>query len=213
MFTFVKVKSVKFNKEWGWYCLINDQISLMLWYMHAQVGEKAAFSITDTLRSKEMNYYFEPTDKKKNYYDMNTPEEQARIQYGHCNNPHGCLIRAHIAKVGKVDLKELAGYMNDMLYKTKADCLEQGKTLLINQQGGFMFLDDSWRVLETQESDIYMFPAPDVAAVKITQWPNGTHYYASVNGARVVVNGVEKWDSHEAAQQAAKKFIKLHAKV
>jgi len=211
MFTFVKVQSVKFNRPWGWYCLIDDQISLILWYMHSQMGEKAAFSILDTLRSKEMNYMFEPTNKKAHYYDMSTPEEQARMAYGHCSNPHGCLIRAHIARIGKVDIKELAGFMNDMLYKPKAECLEQGKTLLINPQGGFMFLDDGYTVLESRKSETYMFPDPDEDCIKITQWPSGTHYYASVNGARVVIDDKEKWSTHDKAWNAAKKFIKLHA--
>lgn len=58
---------------------------------------------------------------------------------------------------------------------------------------------------ETREADA--FPVDEVYA-NITQWPNGTHYYARLNnGLDVEWNGQGKWDTFEEAQKAAELFI------
>ena len=42
---------------------------------------------------------------------------------------------------------------------------------------------------------------------KISQWPNGTHYYANIGCHRIVVNGREKWDSYQDAERAIEEYL------
>lgn len=47
----------------------------------------------------------------------------------------------------------------------------------------------------------------DEPKINLSRWPNGKHWYATVNGMDVKEdNGQRKWNTPEAAERAAKKF-------
>lgn len=46
--------------------------------------------------------------------------------------------------------------------------------------------------------------------IKITKWPYGNHYYASVGMQRVEVDGEIKWSTEDEAYKMALKFLRKH---
>lgn len=89
-------------------------------------------------------------------------------------------------------------------------------TLYVNDVGGFFAAATvPHEILEEFETDQYEYPVEksnDVQRLKdvrIFQWKGGgTHYYAKVGVTDVVVNGKQKWNTWEQAENAAKKFLK-----
>jgi hypothetical protein len=67
---------------------------------------------------------------------------------------------------------------------------------------GYMF-DIQNVVKHTLEVKKYMIPN---GKITVTQWPEGTHYYARVDGEDVVLYGKKRWDSRDEAMKAALKF-------
>jgi len=45
--------------------------------------------------------------------------------------------------------------------------------------------------------------------VNLFKWPDGNHWYASVDGETVTENGSDKWNSAQEAEDAAKRWIDL----
>lgn len=61
-------------------------------------------------------------------------------------------------------------------------------------------------VTDERELDKWILPANNVISVQ--QWPNGKHWYATVDGERVTQGSLDKWTSKTTAEWAAKDFIK-----
>lgn len=51
-------------------------------------------------------------------------------------------------------------------------------------------------------------PGEETPRVKLHKWPDGNHWYAYVDGEDVVIDGEQKWNTSEEAQEAAREFIK-----
>ena len=45
--------------------------------------------------------------------------------------------------------------------------------------------------------------------IKLSKWPDGNHWYAYVDGREVIENGVQKWNTPQQAEAAAKRFANL----
>ncbi len=43
--------------------------------------------------------------------------------------------------------------------------------------------------------------------IHLFRWPDGNHWYASVDGRDVVENGIAKWNTEQDAEDAAKRFL------
>lgn len=72
----------------------------------------------------------------------------------------------------------------------------------MNKVGGMC--PNLFDISETIETDCW----PEKQRIKISKWPQGKHYYATVDGIAVTDDdGVKKWNTVEAAERAAKKFI------
>lgn len=88
-------------------------------------------------------------------------------------------------------------------------------SIYCNPVGGFYPSDAvPHTILETVETDTFKFPEilNDENSYnlkpRIIQWPNGTHYYAKIGMEDVVdERGNQKWDTREAAENAAKAYL------
>lgn len=94
------------------------------------------------------------------------------------------------------------------------------KTLLVNSAGGWCYKDDTWEILETRELPTMAYPT-DIdpkhnfvpteesdlykETIRITQWPDGTHFYLRSNKNRLFFP--EKFDTYEQAFEEAKKYV------
>lgn len=74
--------------------------------------------------------------------------------------------------------------------------------IVINRNGGFFPLRGQ-EIKETRTMQLWYLPG---ASISISQWPNGTHFYARVGDEDVEVSGRRKWDTKDAAERAAKRF-------
>ena len=54
----------------------------------------------------------------------------------------------------------------------------------------------------------FVFPTLGGDVVKITNWPGCPHFYISVNGKNVEVDGVQKWKTIEGAEEAKANYLK-----
>jgi hypothetical protein len=95
------------------------------------------------------------------------------------------------------------GSMTEKAYLAMSRCLSGGP-IVINRNGGFFPLAGQ-EVKDRRKVDLWTLPG---AQIKISQWPNGTHFYARVGDEDVEESGRRKWDTRDAAERAAKRFAK-----
>lgn len=125
---------------------------------------------------------------------------------GHFTNTvtHTVALRAEISEVSFVE--SLITFMDDV-YKGMIKCLNANYTLYIRSCGSYTMdtVDSkSYAILETEKSDKLIFPTTE-DKLKIFKWPQGKHWYATIGNVKV--NGKQKWNSYDAADNAAKKFL------
>lgn len=87
------------------------------------------------------------------------------------------------------------------LVQRQDECMTQALPCYVSSVGGWFTLNADIQVLDTRESDEW-----PVEHVSITRWPGGIHYYADIAGGRLVVDGVEKWDTRREAEQAVERW-------
>lgn len=83
--------------------------------------------------------------------------------------------------------------------------------LAVNPTAGFCPMSPSlFKILKTKESDVLDMPFElyDETDIKITRWPDGSHYYAKIDSIDVVVKGDVKWNTYDEAEKHAKEYMK-----
>lgn len=48
----------------------------------------------------------------------------------------------------------------------------------------------------------------ELSRISVTRWPEGAHWYATVDGEDVVIDGVRKWISYQRALESAQAFMR-----
>lgn len=94
----------------------------------------------------------------------------------------------------------------DGVVQAKLKILNETGRILINTNGGCMPWTSSFEELESMISE--RFPQYTLSDVKVSKWPEGKHFYATVDGTSIEVNGNKKWNSEHDAMTAAKKWLK-----
>jgi len=85
--------------------------------------------------------------------------------------------------------------------------MRMGK-FVVSPNYAFRHIDDSFEILDTVEKKKLIFPQVTSKDIKIVRWPNGKHYYASVGGQQVTIDGQVKWNTPEEATEKAEEFLK-----
>jgi len=89
--------------------------------------------------------------------------------------------------------------------KGKVEMLAKYGRILINNNGGYMMWCDTFEEIESTISN--RFPQYKIGDVKVSKWPEGKHFYATVDGKSIYVDGEQKWNSEESAMKAVKKWL------
>lgn len=196
MFTFHRVGWIDGDKEEisGWLCLIETEEQLQT-YLEWKAGLIAGAWV----------------DIK------DSPEDKS----GHCRttlaNAMKTMLQIKMEKEGKtrLSLVEAVNYMERTLTKTPIDIFLNDGSVYINSAGGCRttHLRNDHKgadevLFETCTRKDFVFPTGALQTVKISKWFGGPHFYISVDGRNVEMNGVSKWNTVEAAEQAMKKYIK-----
>jgi hypothetical protein len=81
--------------------------------------------------------------------------------------------------------------------------------VIVNSVNGCRAMDESFEILEERLSNELVFPVTSEKDIKISKWPNGTHYYAKIGNQDVVDDkGNVKWNTVEQAKKEAVKYLR-----
>ena len=96
------------------------------------------------------------------------------------------------------------------IYEQMAQTLRNEGEIFLNIHGGYFHAIKGMTVTDTQEVPDYTLPAVKTkkAVISITQWPDGDHFYARVDGQDIEWAGRRKWDSKKEATDCAIKWAK-----
>lgn len=96
------------------------------------------------------------------------------------------------------------------IFEQMAQTLRNEGELFLNIHGGYFHVIKGMKVTDTRTVKDYTLPAVETkkAVISITQWPDGDHFYARVDGQDIEWAGRRKWDSREEAQDCAKKWAR-----
>ena len=93
-----------------------------------------------------------------------------------------------------------------MTIQSKIKYLIERKRILININGGFIPWDSNLKAIQSTVSN--KFPQFSIDDIKISKWPSGKHFYATLNGESIKVDGLNKWSTEKNAMVAVKKWFK-----
>lgn len=139
---------------------------------------------------------------------------------GHCKTRKASVIKdllcSKAEKEGKnyIGLTDAMKEIGKLTSSTKIKLFIEYGELYVNQKGGCRdcHLRDDGRldefVFETCYNEDLIYPSCSLADIEITKWPYGQHFYITVNGTTMEVDGKEKWNTVEAAEEAKETLIK-----
>ncbi len=122
------------------------------------------------------------------------------------------LLEMELFKTGKqaMPLVECINFLAEKMNGAFTRLYEEDGSVLVNTAGGCMPDDDTFRTVQTVQSDEFVFPKEKGAEVRIIKWPNGDHYYAKIGSEDVVVDGKQCWKTKKAAQAATDKYFAIY---
>ena len=123
----------------------------------------------------------------------------------------------HDLLLAKKDRKNIADDLNVLASSVLGSYTKywmQGKTLLINTEFGFRFMDETVEVLDKLVKLDNIYPEMSEKDIRILRWGEGKHFYDKIGNEDVVdKNGEQKWDTEKEALYWAKKYLKQGAKI
>ncbi len=141
------------------------------------------------------------------------PESFKKTNLKHCE-PWNKLCSFFMASVMSCPVNTVfnpIGFLTEKLTdvsKHKIKCLEQYGRIFINSDGGFMMWHKNLEEIESIDCDT--FPQYSIKEVRVSKWPEGKHWYATINGTSIIFEGRNKWNTEKAAWDAAKKWLDTH---
>lgn len=189
--TFAKIR--RNAMEYGFMLKINNDAE-MLEYVNTSMSNRFQRGFVDCFQSKELGKLVGAEGG------------------GHCTTEigHSLARLCELEKEGR-NLLQITMSLHDRALQAQVGLLHSVGTIYINRNGGFFGHDEDVEVLETREMETFVFPSDDV---RITQWPNGTHWYARIGDVDVRdCIGEMKWNTHKEAERAVEWFRKNKLKV
>jgi len=196
MFTFHRVGWINQQDEEvsGWLCLIETKDQLLAYFQY--------------LSQDIVNIWLDIKD---------SPE----YKEGHCRttraNVMKYLLNIKMEKEGKhqITMPNAINYIELISTKTIIDIFTQNGSVYVNSAGGCRIthlrndhkgIDEE--IFETCKNKDFVFPTMSEKDIKITRWFGGPHFYITVKGKTVEINGVSKWNTIQAAEEDRAKYLK-----
>ena len=140
---------------------------------------------------------------------------------GHCRT-----TQANVAKLllnikmekedrTRIPMPEAITFLEQMFTKTAIELFLKDGSVYVNVKGGCR--DTNLRndgsnvdeeIFETCVNKDFVFPTLGKDVIKITKWPGCPHFYISVNGKNVEVDGIQKWKTIEGAEEAKANYLR-----
>lgn len=181
MFTFHKVIDKKFPQYEGWKLKISTHLEFIK-YHDLMVKSEIESAFSDL----QVNALFHKTTSLSSIVEM-------------MSKASGDSLAISLCKI--VDQRE----------KAQLKVLDEGNTLYINPNGSWCcdFPETPiYDIIDIAESEELIFPDVIFSNVRYIQWNNGFHWYAKVNTLDIVVDGEQKWNSKEEAEEAVKRYFR-----
>jgi len=190
-FTFHKI----FNGvEYGWFCLIGN--------------DEAYWDAIDTLHRQSIEIFKKIKQSDPNVIGHAGSREASQIKI---------LLGMEMEKNGDSEMPAQTAMDFIMQIKTSAlmNIYSMDKKVYVNRDGGVRpstKLGTNERISDVCYSDYFVFPDVDERHIEIQRWPMGRHYYLLENKEMISVDGLDKWNTYEAAEKAKNKYINSHVK-
>ena len=115
-----------------------------------------------------------------------------------------------ISTVKYISFNEALDGLQKQLYKNWYQFLLEGKTIFVNGVGGYNL---SQEIKRAYQKEGYDFPCFSEKDIRITQWPNGIHFYAYIGDLEIKDElGNIKWNTRTEAEEQARKYVTKKAK-
>ena len=197
---FVRVKDKKLNLEYDWMADITSLEDLMK--IEESFASKNAANILEYVGSKDY------ANTLQNTFE-NCPRDYSKpLEHCHPKNKIAGYLSALTRKLDQTKLAPILFFASKMdeVVQHKALALAKDGRIFINQNGGYFSWTQNYEILESKESD--RFPQYEKKDIKVSKWPEGTHWYITCDGAKVEVDGIPKWINEKDAWDAAKRWLK-----
>ena len=194
--TFVKLRDMRFipGIEYPWLLKVTSVEQLLVYETLIQKS-RIIKAITETLDSREFQYAACIASGPLKNHTIN------RLTYP-------ILFRAENKGLNVINATV---DLFDEIFRDKLKALNKYDCLYIQPCGSYFFPSDTHVILKTKELDKCIFP--DENEIQYIKWPNGKHWYAKVGNKDVKVDGIMKWNTKEAAEEAVKTFMKENKKL
>ena len=136
---------------------------------------------------------------------------------GHCRTYQAGtikdLMQSHMVIHNKKEMTIYEGieFIYNFLTKAMRTIYEKEGKVYVTREGGVRpdtRLRDGEEIVEKCTSKNFVFPVLSERDIKITRWPGGNHFYIMVDGKTATLDGVYKWNTVGAAEDAKKKHLK-----
>lgn len=172
----------------------------------------------DTEEQLKAYFQYNAHDLAQVWFDI---KDSPNYKEGHCRtskaNAMKAILNLKMEKEGKsqMSMVDCVNWMENEFNNLKVRIFLEEGAVYINSAGGchsphlrndHKGVDE--HIYEVHENEDLIFPVKDDVHVVITQWPMCPHYYLSVNGKHVEVDGIGKWNTIEGAESAKEVLIK-----
>jgi|SRR6185437_2475820 len=177
---------VKFETlDYGWMFKITSFLELMDYHEKVRANRiQSGFS--NLLRSRELE----------------SLTGVSKLGNEHMSHPDAFGIYSKCLATDGTCFDAVASYATDLL-RGMLRSLEETGAIYVNNKGGYFSHHPRLEEYASKEITEWVLPGETIS---ITQWPGGTHWYASVGGRSVTRYGVNKWSTKTMAQTNAEKW-------
>lgn len=135
--------------------------------------------------------------------DCMNPENDISKLYAELDNRTKAIMM--FAESRKLSMFDAVNQFRLNAFTQMADDIREHGYIVINKVGGY----HSGPVKYSQFTNRKTFTWPDFKErdIRITQFPGGTHYYVHIGEMELRENDEIKWNTHEEAMAAAKRYV------
>lgn len=113
----------------------------------------------------------------------------------------------------RMSMPEAINYLERVSTNSLIEIFCKEGSVYVNEKAGCR---DTWirnndkiteQIFETCVNKDLVFPTLGEDVIKITNWPGCPHFYISVNGKNITVDGVAKWKTIQGAEEAKAEYL------
>lgn len=177
-----KANFVAYNQNYLGFIIIEDMSDLIDYFNERLYGIQKESAVTIVQRDKARN--------KGQEVSHTTDVITRGVEFITDRNGKGCLYNQAVI---------MADVQQNMV-----DAIHRGYRLSINPYNGVSYMTIPHDVV-LEFIEVGKYTKDDI---KVSRWPDGSHWYAKIGYIDVVVDGEHKWNARWEAQSKAEQFLK-----